>query len=68
MKTVVVRIDGELNKYIWSKGLRKVPVRVRVRMERKLSEADDAAQKFYTVVSYVPVASFKGFFYFFILI
>nr|ACI69840.1 60S ribosomal protein L31 [Salmo salar] len=60
MLTPVVKVDGELNKYIWSKGLRKVPVRVRVRMERKLAEDEDSAHKFYTMVTYVPVASFKN--------
>merc|ERR1719473_1317813 len=38
MGTDIVKIDAGLNKYIWSKGIRNIPRRVRVRIQRKLNE------------------------------
>lgn len=55
-----MRIDTKLNKYIWSKGIRHLPTRVRVRMSRKKNEDEDAEEKMYTLVQYVPVDSFNG--------
>jgi large subunit ribosomal protein L31e len=60
MKTSDVRVDGSLNKHIWSQGIKNVPKRIRVRLSRKRNEDEEAKEKLYTVVSYVPVASFKG--------
>lgn len=39
---------------------RNVPVRIRVRLSRKRNEDEDSTHKFYTLVTFVPVASFKG--------
>uniref|UniRef100_M4BEU3 60S ribosomal protein L31 n=1 Tax=Hyaloperonospora arabidopsidis (strain Emoy2) TaxID=559515 RepID=M4BEU3_HYAAE len=60
MKTEDVRIDSKLNKFIWSKGVRNVPYRVRVRLSRKRNDDEDAKEKLYTLVQHVQVASFKG--------
>eukprot|EP01006_Ploeotia_vitrea_P053664 TRINITY_DN67806_c4_g13_i1.p1 TRINITY_DN67806_c4_g13~~TRINITY_DN67806_c4_g13_i1.p1 ORF type:complete len:123 (-),score=22.10 TRINITY_DN67806_c4_g13_i1:168-536(-) len=60
MRTKDVRIDTKLNKFLWSKGIKHVPHRVRVRMERKHSEEEDAKEKLYTLVSWVPCINFKG--------
>ncbi|CDJ39221.1 60S ribosomal protein L31, putative [Eimeria necatrix] len=60
MHTKDVRIDTKLNKHIWSNGIRNLPRRVRVRMARRRNEDEDAAEKFYTLVQHVPVASFAG--------
>ncbi len=60
MKTNDVRVDVKLNKYMWSKGIRNVPYRVRVRLSRRRNEDEDAKEKMYTLVTHVPVASFKG--------
>lgn len=60
MKTQDVRLDTELNKQLWARGIKAVPHRIRVRLSRKRNEAEDAKEKFYTYVSFVPVASFKG--------
>merc|ERR1712179_255606 len=60
MGTPDVRIDTRLNKHIWSQGVRNVPYRVRVRLARKRNEDEDSAHKLYTLVTYVPVATFKG--------
>ena len=62
MNTKDVRIDVELNKFLWSRGIAKVPRRVRIRCTRKLSETetDEEKDSFYTLVSHVHVTSFKG--------
>jgi len=63
MGTEDVRIDVGLNKYIWHKGIRNVPRRVRVKLERHVGvneEGDDEEVKMYTIVKNVPVSTFKG--------
>merc|ERR1719161_1736417 len=55
MGTKDVRIDQKLNKHLWSKGVRNLPRRVRVRLARKRNEDEDAKEKMYTLVQYVPV-------------
>merc|ERR1712071_463240 len=60
MGTEDVRIDVGLNKFLWSKGVRNVPYRVRVQLDRKRNEDEDAAEKLYTQVTVVNVTSFKG--------
>nr|ABW90363.1 putative ribosomal protein L31 [Sipunculus nudus] len=60
MGTPDVRVDTRLNKHMWSKGVRNVPYRVRVRLARKRNEDEDSANKLYTLVTYVPVTTFKG--------
>ncbi|KAL3658481.1 60S ribosomal protein L31 [Phytophthora oleae] len=60
MKTQDVRIDSKLNKFIWSKGVRNVPYRVRVRLSRKRNDDEDAKEKLYTLVQHVQVATYKG--------
>jgi len=59
MGTDDVRIDVLLNQYIWSKGIRNVPTRVRVRLQRKRNEDEESDQKLYTLVKHVNVNSFK---------
>jgi len=59
MGTEDVRLDVKLNKFIWSKGVRNVPRRVRVRLARKRNEDEDAKEKMYTLVTHVPVATYK---------
>ncbi|KAL6265143.1 60S ribosomal protein L31 [Pogonomyrmex barbatus] len=60
MGTPDVRIDTRLNKQLWSKGIRNVPFRVRVRLSRRRNDDEDSANKLYTLVTYIPTASFKG--------
>merc|ERR1719436_477923 len=50
MNTKDVRIDTKLNKFIWHKGIRNVPFRVRVRLSRKRNEEEDAKESMYTLV------------------
>ena len=60
MKTSDVRINPELNKHIWSMGVRNVAKRIRIRMSRKRNDDENAKEKLYTEVTYVPCTSFKG--------
>ncbi|RZC43145.1 60S ribosomal protein L31 [Asbolus verrucosus] len=60
MGTPDVRIDTRLNKQLWSKGIRNVPFRVRVRLSRRRNDDEDSVNKLFTLVTYVPVPTFKG--------
>ncbi|KAJ2344798.1 60S ribosomal protein L31B [Coemansia sp. RSA 2618] len=60
MGTSDVRMDPELNKMLWARGIKAVPHRIRVRMARRRNDDESAAEKLYTHVSHVKVASFKG--------
>ena len=60
MKTKDVRIDPMMNKFIWEKGIRSTPTRIRVRLSRRRNEEENAKSKLYTYVTYVPVTSFKN--------
>ncbi|BET03011.1 Ribosomal protein L31 [Nesidiocoris tenuis] len=60
MGTDDVRIDTHLNKHLWSKGIRNVPFRVRVRLARRRNDDEDSPHKLYTLVTFVPVATFKN--------
>ncbi|OWK10470.1 hypothetical protein Celaphus_00005811 [Cervus elaphus hippelaphus] len=48
MGTPDVRIDTRLNKAVWAKGI------------RKRNEDEDSPNKLYTLVTYVPVTTFKN--------
>merc|ERR1711907_515049 len=58
--TKEVRIDVDLNKHVWGRGIAKVPRRVRVRCTRKLNENEDEKESYYTLVTHVQVTDFKG--------
>ena len=60
MGTSDVRVDPSLNKQIWSKGIKTVQHRIRVRLSRKRNDDEEAKEKLFTYVSYVPVTNFKG--------
>ncbi|KAF8909779.1 ribosomal protein L31e-domain-containing protein [Gymnopilus junonius] len=60
MGTSDVRLDPKLNQAIWAQGIKTVPHRLRVKLERKRNDDENATEKLYTYVSHVPVASFKG--------
>ena len=55
-----MKITHELNKAIWLNGIRNIPRRIRVRVIRKRNEDEDAAEKFFSVVDYVPTVVFCG--------
>ena len=60
MKTNEVSIDNDLNKMIWSKGIRYLPIRMRLRFERKLKSNSTSANEYYTHVQYVECANFHN--------
>ncbi|XP_069478433.1 large ribosomal subunit protein eL31-like [Ambystoma mexicanum] len=60
MGTPDVCIDTRLNKALWAKGVRNVPYCMRVRLSRKRNKDEDSPNKLYTLVTYVPVTTFKG--------
>merc|ERR1712164_12964 len=53
MCTEDVRVHPQLNKAVWSKGVKNVPHRIRVRCERRRNDDEDAAEKLYTIVTHV---------------
>eukprot|EP01115_Flamella_aegyptia_P009612 TRINITY_DN41171_c0_g1_i1.p1 TRINITY_DN41171_c0_g1~~TRINITY_DN41171_c0_g1_i1.p1 ORF type:complete len:121 (-),score=58.79 TRINITY_DN41171_c0_g1_i1:34-396(-) len=59
MGTKDVRVDVKLNQFLWSQGVKNPPHRIRVKLSRKRNEDEDAKEKMYTLVTHVPVTSFK---------
>ena len=55
MSTKKVVLDAELNKFVWHKGIRNVPTRVRVKLARTRNEDEDSKEKMCTTVTLVPV-------------
>ncbi|KAL9233442.1 hypothetical protein vseg_009746 [Gypsophila vaccaria] len=62
MGTKDVRVDVKLNKQIWSRGIRGVPRRVRVRIARKRNDDEDAKEELYSLVTVteIPAEGLKG--------
>ena len=80
MGTSEVILDASVNQHVWAKGIKGVPRRIRVKLERcgfylrgcfsfflsfpnfcsKPNEDEEAKEKMFTLVTLVPVESFKG--------
>merc|ERR1711920_1126900 len=60
MGTQDVRIDADLNKQIWCQGSSNVPKRIRCRLARKRNDDEESKHKLFTLVTWVPVDTFKG--------
>ncbi|GAY36966.1 hypothetical protein CUMW_025670, partial [Citrus unshiu] len=62
MGTTDVRVDVKLNKQVWSRGIRSVPRRIRVRVARKRNDEEDAKEEFYSLVTVaeIPSEGLKG--------
>ncbi|KAI6145233.1 60S ribosomal protein L31 [Pisolithus tinctorius] len=60
MGTSDVRLDPKLNQALWVQGIKSVPHRIRVKLERKRNDEENAKEKLYTYAMHVPVTSFKG--------
>ncbi|KAI0989629.1 hypothetical protein GJ496_008300 [Pomphorhynchus laevis] len=56
-RTEDVRVDTDLNKYIWSKGVNHVPFRLRLRLEKRRNEDKESIHKMYTVAYHVPATA-----------
>ncbi|OMO69792.1 Ribosomal protein L31e [Corchorus capsularis] len=59
MGTIDVRVDVKLNKHVWSRGIRSVPRRARVRIARKRKDAKEDLYSLVTV-SDIPPQGFNG--------
>ena len=55
-----VRVDSELNHYIWKNGIRDIPNKVRVRIAKKKNQDEDAKEPFFCLVQHVDVENFSG--------
>ena len=53
--TDIVKIEPMLNKALWANGIKQLPHRIRIRIEKKMEE-----DKIVAIASHVPCASFKG--------
>ena len=65
MRTKDNRIDAELNTALWANGIKGVPGRIRVKIQRKVEQQEGEKKKgsrkhLYTVITHVPVSSLKG--------
>ncbi|EKM56656.1 uncharacterized protein PHACADRAFT_253904, partial [Phanerochaete carnosa HHB-10118-sp] len=60
MGTQDIRLDPKLNQAIWAQGIKSVPHRIRVKLERKRNDEEGAKEKLYTYASHVIVETFKG--------
>ncbi|ELW69835.1 60S ribosomal protein L31 [Tupaia chinensis] len=60
MGTPEVNINIRLNKTVWAKGMRDIPYHIHVRLSGKCNKDEDSPNKLYTLVTYVPVTTFKN--------
>ncbi|KAG2237595.1 ribosomal protein L31e-domain-containing protein [Thamnidium elegans] len=60
MGTKDVRLDPSLNKAVWSRGVKHINHRIRVRISRRRNDDEDAKEKLYSYVTFVPCVDFKG--------
>jgi len=65
MNTQVVKLDSDLNKYLWSQGIRNPPKKLRLVFERKPVETTEeeqtqGKQQYYTLIKYKLVPTFVG--------
>jgi len=58
MRTKDVRIDPELNKELWKKGIRNLETRIELILERKKNE-DEKGEKMYTLVKLSPAFEYE---------
>ena len=47
------RVEVRLNKHVWSKGVKGCPTRIRVRLDRRKNEEDNAKHELYTVCNHL---------------
>jgi large subunit ribosomal protein L31e len=59
MGTKDVRLDPTLNRILWSRGVKHINHRMRVRIVRRRNDDENAKEKFYSSVTHIPVTMFK---------
>ncbi|XP_045043711.2 large ribosomal subunit protein eL31-like [Desmodus rotundus] len=60
MGTPDVCIDTRLIKAVWTKGISNVSYRIQAQLSRKHNEDEDSPNKLCTLITYVPVTTFKN--------
>ncbi|GMH41394.1 hypothetical protein BSKO_09304 [Bryopsis sp. KO-2023] len=60
MATSDVRLDVKLNKAVWSKGIRKIPFRLRLVISRRRNDDEDAKEEMYSFVTVAEDQTTKG--------
>jgi len=60
MKTTDVRVDVKLNKAVWSRGIRNVPNRIRIVIQRRRNDDEDAKEEMYSFVTVANSQVTKG--------
>merc|ERR1739848_539202 len=53
MDTTDVRLDVKLNRAVWTNGIRNVPTRLRIQIQRRKNEDEDAQEEMYSYVTAV---------------
>merc|ERR1712188_353767 len=53
MNTTDVRLDVKLNRAVWTNGIRNVPTRLRIQIQRRKNEDEDAQEEMYSYVTAV---------------
>ncbi|KAL4527404.1 hypothetical protein Ndes2526B_g08899 [Nannochloris sp. 'desiccata'] len=60
MSTPDVRVDVKLNKAVWSQGIRNVPNKVRIVIQRRRNEDDEDSEEMYSLVTLAEDQNTKG--------
>lgn len=60
MQTSDVRLDVKLNKAVWSQGIRNVPNKLRIVVQRRRNEDDEDAEAMYSLVSLAEDQNTRG--------
>merc|ERR1712054_550112 len=53
MKTTDVRLDVKLNSAVWSNGVKNVPRRLRIQIQRRRNDNDEGQEEMYSFVTAV---------------
>merc|ERR1711967_14627 len=53
MKTSDVRLDVKLNRAVWANGVKNVPGRLRIQIQRRKNDDEDASEEMYSIVTAV---------------
>merc|ERR1711934_32541 len=53
MKTTDVRLDVKLNRAVWANGVKNVPRRLRIQIQRRKNDDEDASEEMYSIVTAV---------------
>eukprot|EP00878_Enallax_costatus_P000145 GHUV01000189.1.p1 GENE.GHUV01000189.1~~GHUV01000189.1.p1 ORF type:complete len:117 (+),score=45.74 GHUV01000189.1:43-393(+) len=60
MGTNDVRLDVNLNKAVWSKGIKNVPNKLRIVISRRRNDDEDAKEEMYSFVTVAQDQALKG--------